>query len=282
MKLSEAKKIFNDTVESQLKKCESNPDQTLWLKMKKIHSGEVLEAGEEIIEAEKSLYSLSKELVEIAKSALLLHDIGRFHQFKPNGDLDMKIEHGKLGATILLEKYKVENDPNLILPIRYHDKIDFSELFTDSDYKKLSDEEKKEADLICKLVKDADKIANFRKMYRRAMVLFNNRELYINPKMKESLFKREVANNKLRISIFDTAISILCWQFDFHFQKTIEIYKKEKLNEFLLTKMRNVAKEILKDSKNKDVETKKFNQINSEIDEIEEFLNKVKLKITNS
>jgi len=278
MKLSEAKKIFNDTVTSQLAKCTYHEEQTDWLKKKNLHSKEVLEAGIEIINAEKSLNTLDEEIIETAKSVLLLHDLGRFHQFKPNGDLDTKIEHGKLGAKILLKKYKVENDPYLILPIKYHDKIDLSQLYTDKDYLKLDTKKQKITELLCKLVRDADRIANIRKMICRGFLSFNKRQLTINPKILKIFYKKQLVDLKLRESVFDSAVANLCWQFDLNFKISKDIYKKEKLNKLYIDKIQSVTKkirqELIEQGGNKKEVEQQEETILKQIDEIKKFLNK--------
>ena len=115
------------------------------------HTFRVVKLCEEIA---KSL-NLSDEDIELAKFCGLLHDIGRFEQYKQYQTYRDKdsVDHGDLGYEILTEEdyikkyiYK-EEDENIVLnAVRFHNKLSMPE--------NLSEREK----LFLKITRDADKI----------------------------------------------------------------------------------------------------------------------------
>ena len=115
------------------------------------HTLRVVELCEEIA---KSL-NLSSEEVEVAKMIGLLHDIGRFEQWKRYETfVDSKsIDHADLGVEILttnnyIRKYYSDNEYDEIVlnAITFHNKY------------KLPDDLNEKEELFSKIIRDADKI----------------------------------------------------------------------------------------------------------------------------
>ena len=113
--------------------------------------------------AKKSEYiainlGLDKENIELAKLIALLHDIGRFEQIKQFGEYNNeKLEHAEFGVKILFKD-------NLIR--KYIDDDKYDEIISKAIYnhnKYKIQEGLNEIELLqCKIIRDADKLDNFR------------------------------------------------------------------------------------------------------------------------
>ena len=111
------------------------------------HSLRVMEISKKIA----TNMGLENEKIELATLIGLLHDIGRFEQFKiyqTYSDLE-SIDHGDLGADILKQN-------NFIKEAKY-DEIILKSVQNHNKYK-IADDLNKEEKLFCKIVRDADKI----------------------------------------------------------------------------------------------------------------------------
>ncbi|MFO8009382.1 MAG: HD domain-containing protein [Dehalococcoidia bacterium] len=106
----------------------------------------------EILHIARSL-ELNDEIVQLAETAALFHDIGRFEQYRRYRTFsDMaSVNHAELGITVLKEKRVLhilsKSDQNIILrAINYHNRM------------KLPDSENERCLLLGKLLRDADKL----------------------------------------------------------------------------------------------------------------------------
>ena len=144
MKLEEAKKEF-------LKYTEPYKDLSFMCQLKVFHTFRVMELCKEIAES----LDLSEEDVEFAEYCGLLHDIGRFEQWKRYGTYDdsKSVDHAELGIEVLKNNHYIDQfyiDPSLqetlLNSIQYHNKYAVSY--------ELSERDK----LFCNIVRDADKI----------------------------------------------------------------------------------------------------------------------------
>lgn len=115
------------------------------------HSLRVMEISKKIA----TNMGLENEKIELATLIGLLHDIGRFEQFKiyqTYSDLE-SIDHGDLGADILKQNNFIRN---FIKEAKY-DEIILKSVQNHNKYK-IADDLNKEEKLFCKIVRDADKI----------------------------------------------------------------------------------------------------------------------------
>ena len=115
------------------------------------HSLRVMEISKKI----STNMGLENEKIELATLIGLLHDIGRFEQFKiyqTYSDLE-SIDHGDLGADILKQNNFIRN---FIKEAKY-DEIILKSVQNHNKYK-IADDLNKEEKLFCKIVRDADKI----------------------------------------------------------------------------------------------------------------------------
>ena len=147
MKFELAEKSFRE----YLKKYDTN-DGSIALKIK--HTYEVVKKSEYIAKGLR----LDKENIELAKTIALLHDIGRFEQIKEFGEFnDKKIEHAEFGVKVLFDNGLIRN---FINEDKY-DNIIYKAIYNHNKYKVEENLNEKEL-LQCKIIRDADKLDNFR------------------------------------------------------------------------------------------------------------------------
>lgn len=174
--------------------------------------------------------NMNEEDIFIAKLCGLLHDIGRFEQWKRFETFkdSESIDHGDLGVEVLKENNfirvfnKDEQLDNLLLnTVKYHNKYEVN-----SD---LDDREK----LFCNIVRDADKID--------ILYLYSIEDLELN--IGNDSFSDEIYNSllaKKQIKKIDCKnktdlLSVsLGFVFDFNFKHSFEILKyKNYINEII-------------------------------------------------
>ena len=188
------------------------------IKLKVNHTFRVVDLCENIA---KSI-NLSDEYIDLARLVGLLHDIGRFEQwkrFKTYKDSD-SIDHADLGEEILknnnyLRKFIEEDkyDDIILKSVKYHNKY------------KLPNDLSEDEELFCKIVRDADKIDI---LY---LYTIKGIELEIDNEFSEDIFKsllemRNISRKKLSNKTDRLAIS-LGFIFDMNFIDSFK-YLKEK------------------------------------------------------
>lgn len=195
------------------------------------HSLRVMEISKKIA----TNMGLENEKIELATLIGLLHDIGRFEQFKiyqTYSDLE-SIDHGDLGADILKQNNFIRN---LIKEAKY-DEIILKSVQNHNKYK-IADDLNKEEKLFCKIVRDADKID----ILYEAIEIFwkNGREEIQNDLISDKVYN-EFLNKKLikkdknmKKNGIDKLVLMLAFVFDINFHESLEILKKEDyLNKIL-------------------------------------------------
>lgn len=195
------------------------------------HSLRVMEISKKIA----TNMGLENEKIELATLIGLLHDIGRFEQFKiyqTYSDLE-SIDHGDLGADILKQNNFIRN---FIKEAKY-DEIILKSVQNHNKYK-IADDLNKEEKLFCKIVRDADKID----ILYEAIEIFwkKGREEIQNDLISDKVYN-EFLNKKLikkdknmKKNGIDKLILMLAFVFDINFHESLEILKKEDyLNKIL-------------------------------------------------
>jgi putative nucleotidyltransferase with HDIG domain len=195
------------------------------------HSLRVMEISKKIA----TNMGLENEKIELATLIGLLHDIGRFEQFKiyqTYSDLE-SIDHGDLGADILKQNNFIRN---FIKEAKY-DEIILKSVQNHNKYK-IADDLNKEEKLFCKIVRDADKID----ILYEAIEIFwkNGREEIQNDLISDKVYN-EFLNKKLikkdknmKKNGIDKLVLMLAFVFDINFHESLEILKKEDyLNKIL-------------------------------------------------
>ncbi len=176
---------------------------------------------------------LSEEEIQLAGLIGLLHDIGRFEQYKiydKNTNsiiLDNSIEfnHGEVGVQILknndyIRKYIEENK---------YDKIILTAIYEHNRYE-ISKELTKEEKLFSKIIRDADKIDI---IYEAIYFYWQEEERIkqvefgkLSPKMLEDFYSGKLADNKNRISQTDQILRFSSFVYDINFKCSFEMLKE--------------------------------------------------------
>ncbi len=186
------------------------------IKLKIKHTYHVMNLCKEI--AEK--LNLTKQEILLAQLIGLLHDIGRFEQIKRQQNFNDTniLDHAELGLNILtnnnyIRKYIVSND---------YDNIIFQAILNHNKFKIADNLTSKEL-LFAQIVRDADKIDNFRVECSESfedMFGFTQREMEnssISPKVYQDFKNYQVIINEDRQTPMDYWLSCLALVFDLNF-----------------------------------------------------------------
>ena len=200
-------------------------DGSIALKVK--HTYEVVRKSEYIATGLK----LDKENIELAKIIAILHDIGRFEQIKIYKEFnDKKIEHAEFGIKVLFE----DNLIRKFVEDKKYDEIISKAIYNHNKFKiedNLSDVEL----LHCKIVRDADKLDNFRvkqedkienifpKIYNEKTINYEN----ISTKVYEDFMRHKCIKLDDRKTIVDYWVCVIAFIFDLNFDISLQ-YVKEK------------------------------------------------------
>ena len=215
---------MNDAEEEFLKYADSYKEYGENIERKRNHTLRVCALCEEI---SKSL-NLTDEDTKLAKMAGLLHDIGRFEQYKnyQTFDDEKSLDHGNLGCEILTDKFleKFNNDKKnneLLRKVVYnHNK---KEIAND-----LNPKEK----LICQIVRDADKVDIFYLVLNSDILQVENSD--ISDSVYDEIMCKRLVTKEKRVTKADNLVCNLAFVFDINFSKTLEIIrKKDYLNKLI-------------------------------------------------
>lgn len=230
------------------------------IKLKIVHTYGVIEKSGYIAEKLK----LSDEQIELAKLIALLHDIGRFEQRKTLKEFeDFKgLDHAEYGLQVLfkdgwIRKFLKDDqyDDIIYRAIQNHNKYTIEEGL------------EKESLIQCKIIRDADKLDNFRvketenfeNMFKYNAETINYET--ISPKVYETFMNCKQINVKERKTQIDIWISYIAFIFDLNFDVSFQyildnnyinklIDRIEYKNEDTRTKMeeiRNCANNYIKE-----------------------------------
>ena len=177
------------------------------IKLKIRHTYEVVKKSEYIATG----LGLDKENIGLAKIIALLHDIGRFEQIKEFNEFsDKKMEHAEFGVKVLFE----EN---------------------------LNDIES----LHCKIIRDADKIDNFRvkqddkfedmfpKMYNKETINYED----ISQKVYEDFMKQKCIKLEDRKTIIDYWVCVIAFIFDLNFDISLKYVQENNYIDILVDRI---------------------------------------------
>ena len=159
-KMYKASKLICDTYGEQIKN--ASDQVQIWIIHKVKHTFQVSHEIMNILYHEKSIYdSFTEADRELTEVAAILHDLGRFYQHNKGQKILSSIEFDHGAAAVSLLKNNPDfNNPLLLFAIAEHNHrmIDY----TNPLYANLSDSDKKKAEIIAKLLRDADKLDNIR------------------------------------------------------------------------------------------------------------------------
>ena len=194
------------------------------IKLKRVHTFCVVKAAEYITQRE----NISQEDQELALLIALLHDIGRFEQLKKYNSYDDDImDHAKFGVQVLFEEGKIRD----FIKTDKYDEIIREAIYWHSSYKlpEIKDERIK---LHCMLIRDADKLDNFRVKATESI------EAHFDVS-KEGVERERISDNILaavrekrsilrgeRKTHLDMWISYLAFIFDLNFASSFQYIKE--------------------------------------------------------
>ena len=138
----------------------SNSFYTAYVEEKWRHSWQVAGAGNLILKNEPYFQGREAAFLEIAKTAVLLHDVFRFREARLKAEENKEVDHGVCGAAFL-KTLPDFNNILITLPIKHHGHM-IEVLYEDEEYQALPEGQlKDDVRHIAFLVRDADKIANW-------------------------------------------------------------------------------------------------------------------------
>lgn len=158
--------LLIDTYHKQLKKHRKSKKNSYYLSYKVQHTYWVVEIAKKIILIDPVLSKKDKSFKDLAEIWCLLHDIWRFFQVETNEFNDGKhFDHGDVGYSFIRKHFSHKDDIFIALSIKHHNKQDIKNLLQDPLYKKIDKETDKQLTmLLLKIVRDADKLDNFKEI----------------------------------------------------------------------------------------------------------------------
>ena len=201
---------------------------------KQRHSKQVAGAGNYIIPKIEWLKSKPAEYIEMVRTAVLLHDVCRFSEIAYRYKNEGKYDHG-VAASELLKHTPLFGDIRIWLPIKHHGHC-IEDLYNDEVYQNIADKNlQKEVELICFIIRDADKIANLNMIANEENILplFLGRSCgdklkdgQISQIVKDSAFTYNTAPRFDGATQGDHIMSYLSWFFDINYRYSIEYCKR--------------------------------------------------------
>ena len=168
--------------------------------------------------------NLSKKEVDISKLIGLLHDIGRFEQWKRfNTYSDKKsIDHADLGVEVLrkddyLRKYIIDTkyDKVILNSIKYHNKYTIPSNLDEK------------TSVFSKLIRDADKI-DILNIYNSKEIEFEVEDKSFNDTIYSNLINRKPVNRENIKTKVDRLAIPLGFIFDINYKESFKILKSKK------------------------------------------------------
>lgn len=244
--LENEKYLLHKEYEKCLKHTKQNKLLTLLAHEKLAHSYQVLEAGNYILKSENVFKNWSHKRIKEARTALLLHDIGRFQEITERAQHPQQVnDHGILGYNILVNIPEYYN-PRIIIPIKHHGHM-IDELYNDPEYYTQEDPQiKYEIEKTTFLVRDADKIANFQLLSESGKdiwSLFNiekdtKHKTPISNKAYEAFIKKEVILKQDVHTNSDYILLLICWIFDLNYASSFAYMQDKQCFNFLIEELR--------------------------------------------
>ena len=207
------------------------------IKLKLRHTYEVVRKSEYIA----SRLGLNKENTELAKLIALLHDIGRFEQIKETQEFnDTKLKHAEFGTKVLFQN-------NLIRKFIDDDKYDeiiSKAIYNHNKYK--IQEGLNEIELLqCKIIRDADKLDNFRVKEKDNFKdmfpsIYNEKTINyekISNKVFEDFMQHKCIILSDRKTIIDYWVCVIGFIFDLNFDISLKYVKDNNYINILIDRI---------------------------------------------
>ena len=227
-------KLAEKSFQEYLKNYDIN-DGSIALKIK--HTYEVAKKSEYIANGLR----LDKENIELAKIIALLHDIGRFEQIKEFGEFnDKKIEHAEFGVKVLFDNGLIRK----FIEENKYDNIIYKAIYNHNKYK--IEENLNENELLqCKIIRDADKLDNFRvkekdKLEDMFPKIYNEKTINyetISEKVYEDFMQHKCIKLEDRKTIIDYWVCVIAFIFDLNFNISLQYVKENNYIDILVNRI---------------------------------------------
>ena len=207
------------------------------IKLKIKHTYEVVKKSEYIA----INLGIDKENIELAKLIALLHDIGRFEQIKQFGEYNNeKLEHAEFGVKVLFK----DNLIRKFIDDDKYDEIIEKAIYNHNKFK--IQEGLNEIELLhCKIIRDADKLDNFRvkekekledmfpKIYNENTINYEN----ISDKVYEDFIQCKCIMLNDRKTIIDYWVCVIAFMFDLNFDISLKYVKDNNYIDILINRI---------------------------------------------
>lgn len=237
-KIYEATKLICNAYSSQYAKFKTKEDCEKYFLHKLKHTFAVAHTIIDIMIREDSIQPyLTTEVKEFIELSAILHDLARFYQCDENGNfIPNYIFHHGAKAVDILKANPLFNNPILLFAISSHDLISID--YNSEYYTSLSDKDKKIADIVAKILRDADKLENMENFILHGIPVFHHPNGSLTDIVRQSIIKKEFIDNKNLKTISDHIAIVISWVNDIYFDATKETIKKMNyvkilLNEFV-------------------------------------------------
>ena len=253
-----AKELLYEEYHKNFEIVKESPYHRRYVDEKIRHSLQVSGAGNGILKHEGYFQNRSEEFIDIAKTAILLHDIFRFNEVRILYETGNRIDHGAMGAEFL-KQFPEFNNVLITLPIKHHGHM-IEALYEDEEYQSITDDKLKQDVLhIAFAVRDADKIANWQivtnefDFVKKVWLPFpeddSEKQGILPPESWVYFSKQEVIPHGVVKTQTNAGelLSTLCWLFDMNYRYSV--YYCNRLNLFtrffrLLEQIKVIPEEI--------------------------------------
>lgn len=229
--ISKAKNSFK----SFLKKYSDKKE--LGFELKVVHTYHVADTSKKIA----TNLNLSYEDIQLAELIGLLHDIGRFEEITFLKQFDsVNFDHASYGVKILF-------DDNLIRNFIEDDKCDdiIKAAIDNHSRLRISDDLNERCLLHSKIIRDSDKLDNFRvKKEERIDAIFPGKlndkkdieDSILSDKVYETIKNKKCVDIRDRVTVLDYWVCILAFIFDLNFKESYKIVKDNDYINVLIDK----------------------------------------------
>ena len=233
--LQQARKLLKTEYEKCLQTVKGDDYYTGFANEKWIHSWQVFGSGNYIIKHEPWFAMQNADLIEKARTAVLLHDVSRFEEIARKFLRQEKIDHGERGYQKLKEM--PEYDECLVAFAIKHHGHPKERFYEDSEFTAIGDKGLRDkVEHIFWLIRDADKIANFNMVcYQREkyMSLFipkpdelKSNKRIISPEVVKEFYQCKTVDYGLRQTLADYQTAFVSWFFDLYYKTSVTFCRK--------------------------------------------------------
>lgn len=202
------------------------------IKTKQTHSIRVMNIMKKLAEG----IGLNQEDTELAKLIGLLHDVGRFDQYKKYKTFKdyLSIDHADLGVEILFNQNEIKEYTN---DEKYYEIIKKA-IANHNKYELNTNELTEREEIFCKLIKDADKIDI---MYEGMEIFWKDKETELEEQeicdeVYESFLNKKLVKNEIKKNELDKMVGMLSFIYDFNFEQSYRYIKEKQFIENTLSR----------------------------------------------